>query len=248
MMRVLLVDDEEPTRQRLRDLMACFEDLEIVGEAEDGEQAIERILALRPDLVFLDVQMPGCSGLEVVNSLPIPRPKVIFCTAFDQYAVTAFDLHAVDYILKPVNRARLARAVDRARRAVPEDGDSAIERAVRNAGGPPERILAKRGARFHVIPRHEILYFSAEDGLVRLHTADQQFLAEPTLAELEQRFEAAGFLRISRTAIVRLDAVAEVLPMVGGSGEVAMKNGARLEVSRRRFKELLDALRGPHAN
>lgn len=248
MMRVLLVDDEEPTRDRLRFLLAGFEDLEIVGEAEDGEQAIERILALRPDLVFLDVQMPGCTGLEVVNSLPSPRPKIIFCTAFDQYAVAAFDLHAVDYILKPVSRARLARAVDRARRAARADLDSAIDGAVRSAAGPPGRILAKRGARFHVIPQHEIFYFSAEGGLVRLHTADREFLVEPALAELEQRFESAGFFRISRTAIVRLDWVAEVMPLVGGYGEVVLRNGARLEVSRRRFKELLDALRCQQTN
>ena len=244
MMRVLLVDDEEPTRDRLRFLLGGFDDVDIVGEAEDGEQAIERILELRPDLVFLDVQMPGCTGLEVVNSLPSPRPKVVFCTAFDQYAVTAFDLHAVDYLLKPVSRVRLAKALDRVRRAASAGSESAIDGAVRGAARTARRILAKRGARFHVIPQHEVCYFSAEGGLVRLHTADQQFLAEPALAELEQRLEPGSFFRISRTAIVRLDGVAEVMPLTGGYGEVVLKNGARLEVSRRRFKELLDALRG----
>ncbi len=107
-MRTLLVDDEQPARDRLRQLLAASDDVEIVGEAEDGVQALERIQELTPDLVMLDIQMPGCSGLEVAASLGRPRPAIVFCTAFDQYAVDAFELHAVDYLLKPVNRARLA--------------------------------------------------------------------------------------------------------------------------------------------
>ena len=109
MIRVMLVDDEQAARERLRQLLGPIPGLEIVGEAADGEQAIERIVELRPDLVLLDIQMPGCTGLEVAASLPSPRPRIIFCTAFDQYAVDAFELHAVDYLLKPVNRVRLAR-------------------------------------------------------------------------------------------------------------------------------------------
>ena len=115
MVRALLVDDEQPARERLRRLLAAFDDLEVVGEAEDGEQAIEQILELKPDLVFLDIQMPGCSGMEVAASMPSPRPKIVFCTAFEEYAVDAFELHAVDYLLKPINRARLARALQRVR-------------------------------------------------------------------------------------------------------------------------------------
>ena len=107
MIRALLVDDEEPARERLRRLLTELGGVEIGGEAEDGEQAMEQIAALRPDLVFLDIQMPGCTGMEVAASLAAPRPRIIFCTAFDQYAVDAFELNAVDYLLKPVNRARL---------------------------------------------------------------------------------------------------------------------------------------------
>src|SRR5215510_2698338 len=109
-MRVLIVDDEEPARERLRALLSGFYDLAIVGEAEDGEQAMERIGELRPDLILLDIQMAGCSGIDVAGSLPSPRPKIIFCTAFEQYAVDAFEVCAVDYLLKPVSRARLAAA------------------------------------------------------------------------------------------------------------------------------------------
>ena len=111
------MDDEQPARERLRQLLSGNADVEIVGEAEDGVQAVERVGELTPDLVLLDIQMPGCSGLEVAASLGRPRPAIIFCTAFDQYAVDAFELHAVDYLLKPVNRARLQAALDRVRRA-----------------------------------------------------------------------------------------------------------------------------------
>ncbi len=107
-MKVLLVDDEELARSRLRSLLQGYDDIQIVGEAQDGEEAIERIDELKPDLVFLDIQMPGCSGTDVVQSLPSPRPRIIFCTAFDQYALDAFELAALDYLLKPVTRARLA--------------------------------------------------------------------------------------------------------------------------------------------
>src|SRR3954454_19807948 len=115
MMRALLVDDEAPARERLRRLLGEVPDVEIAGEAEDGERAMAEIARLAPDVVFLDIQMPGCTGMEVAASLPSPRPHIVFCTAFDEYAVDAFELSAVDYLLKPVNRARLARALDRVR-------------------------------------------------------------------------------------------------------------------------------------
>ena len=105
MIRALVVDDEQTARDRLRRLLSAFDDVEVIGEAEDGEQAIERITEQQPNLVFLDIQMPGCSGMEVAASLRSPQPKIIFCTAYEEYAVDAFELHAVDYLLKPVNRS-----------------------------------------------------------------------------------------------------------------------------------------------
>ena len=175
MIRTLVVDDEQPARDRLRQLLGEFPDIEIAGEAEDGEQAIERILTIRPDLVLMDVQMPGCSGIEVAASLPSPRPRIIFCTAFDQYAVDAFELHAVDYLLKPVNRARLRSALDRVRELQDEDFDSPLERATQAARSGPMRFLAKRGAKFRVVSQGEVLYFASEDGLTKLHTGDQYY-------------------------------------------------------------------------
>jgi DNA-binding LytR/AlgR family response regulator len=243
MTRVLLVDDEPLARERLRQMLGSFAGVEIAGEAEDGEDAIEKILALRPDVAFLDVQMPGCSGIEVVRSLATPRPRIVFCTSFDEYAVEAFELHAIDYLLKPVTRARLARTIDRLQRPPAPGWDAALERATR-LGADHSRFLAKSGARYKVVAAADVLCFASEGGLTALHTARDRYWVEPTLNDLEGRVDAAAFFRISRAALVRLDAIAEVAPLVGGHGEVLLKNGTRLPVSRRRFRELLDRLGG----
>jgi len=241
--RVLLVDDEQLARERLRRMLAAHPRLEIIDEAEDGEQAIGKIVELEPDLVFLDIQMPECSGLEVAASLPSPRPNIIFCTAFDEYAVDAFELHAVDYLLKPVNRARLAKAVERVSASKQStDLDIAIDRAGREAGNYPSRFLAKRGARFCVVPRGEVLCFVSDEGLTTLQTAKHHLWMQPSLSDLEERLDPEGFFRVSRSAIVNLDAIDEVLPGVGGQAEVQLTNGRMLEVSRRRFKALIDKL------
>jgi two-component system LytT family response regulator len=223
-------------------MLSAFPDLEVVGEAADGEQAVETILQLRPGLVFLDIQMPGCSGLEVAASLPVPRPRIVFCTAYDAYAVDAFELHAVDYLLKPVSRARLEKAVERVRSLGEAEHEERLRRAGRAAGGFPLRFLAKTGAKYRVVPRQAVLYFASEGGLTRLQTAEHSYWMQPTLQDLEERLDPARFFRISRAAIVSLDAVAEAIPMPGGNGEVRLAGGTRLEVSRRRFQELLERL------
>jgi two-component system LytT family response regulator len=243
-MRVLIVDDEQLARDRLRLLLSAFDDVQIAGEAEDGERAIERIGELRPDLVLLDIQMPGCSGIEVASSLPSPRPKIIFCTAFDQYAVDAFELCAVDYLLKPVNRARLAHAMERARMLSAADADASVDKVTQNKRMAPLRFLGRRGSRFVVIPQKDVVYWSSDGGLTKLYSAGQSYLMEPTVIELERRLDPAVFCRISRTVIVNLDYVSEVNMLVGGYGEALLKTGVRLEVSRRRLRILMARLEG----
>lgn len=253
----LLVDDEAPARARLRQLLSERADLTIVGEAEDGVQAVERIQALAPDVVFLDIQMPGCSGLEVAASLGQPRPAIIFCTAFDQHAVDAFELQAVDYLLKPVTRARLDAAIARVTRPVPPvataapapaaetDSDGADEASATEAplpGGPPTRFLARRGARYLVVPVAEVIAFSFDDGQTHLHTATEQLLMQPTLAQLLRRLDGARFFQISRSVVVHLDAVREAKPHTDGTGQLVLANGTAVEVSRRRWRPLLDQL------
>jgi two-component system LytT family response regulator len=240
--RVLVVDDEQSARERLRHMLALIPDVDVIGEAAEGAEAISRITELHPDLVFLDIQMPGCSGLEVVASLPRPRPKIIFCTAFDQYAVDAFELHAVDYLLKPVNRIRLANAIERVRESGGSDIGPGMDRAIQAVRATSTRLLARLGDRYRIIPLQDVVWFSSQDRLTSLHTRDKDYVLDPTLNELEERLDPACFFRISRAAIVNLNAVNEVLPMAGGVADVVLATGLRLEVSRRRLKDLLQLL------
>lgn len=240
--RTLLVDDEEPARTRLRQLLSAFSQVEIVGEAEDGVQAIERIAELTPDLILLDIQMPGCSGLEVAASLGRPRPAIIFCTAYDQYAVDAFELHAMDYLLKPVNRARLHAAIDRVRETRIVDREHQLDYVARGEGLAPARFLARKGSRFRIIPRQDVVAFTFQDGLTRLHTATEQLWMQPTLAALARRLDDETFVQISRIAIVNLDAVREAKPFSDGTGELILSNGLTLAVTRRRWRVVMDHL------
>ena len=245
-MRILIVDDEAPARARLRQMLASHEGVEIVGEAETGVQAMEMTSHLAPDVILLDIQMPGCSGIDVAACLPGPRPRVIFCTAFEQHAVDAFELHAVDYLLKPISRARLAQALDRAKAldAPLAAAPGAFESVLREQRSAPARFLVRSGTHYRVVGEAKVLYFSSEGGLTRLIGEGGEYWMDPTLNELEQRLDPARFFRISRATLINLNAVTEVFPLAGGAGEVLLKNGRRLEVSRRRFRELLEALAG----
>lgn len=283
--RTLLVDDEQPARDRLRQLLTAESGIEIVGEAEDGLQAIERASELCPDLILLDIQMPGCSGLEVAASLPRPRPAIIFCTAYEQYAVDAFELQALDYLLKPVNRARLhaalerlnpqkaqedgsrgwsheestaqhdASASDASDTGTPEDRESeresalaspardrAIDHLTRQGELSPARFLARKGARFRIVPRQDVVAFTFQEGLTRLQTATEQLWMQPTLAALSRRLDPSQFFQVSRTAIVNLDAVREAKPYPDGTGEVVLSNGQTFAVTRRRWRLLMEQL------
>ncbi len=244
MTRVLVVDDEEFARERLCQLLTAVPDVEVVGEAADGVGAIHRIAELRPDVVLLDIQMPGPSGLEVAACLPSPRPHIIFCTAFDQYAVDAFELNAVDYLLKPVNRIRLAKAMERARQRQAGDAERELDLVTRTFHGPALRLLARCGERYRVIQQRDVVYLSSSGGLTRVHTRDREYLLTPTLNEIESRIDPTRFYRISRSALVNLDCIVEVGPVEAGVADVTLTTNARLEVSRRRLRELLERLDG----
>src|SRR5215472_621238 len=204
-MRVVIVDDEAPARARLRQLLAAHPDVEIVGEADTGVRAMEIAAESRPDTLLLDIQMPGCSGIDVAASLCEPRPHVIFCTAYDQHAVDAFELHAVDYLLKPISRARLAQALERVRSA-------AVPAPPLRAMGP-SRFLVRNATHYQVIAESKVLYFCSEDGLTKLVGEAGQYWMDPTLNELEQQLDPSRFFRISRAALIHLSTVTEVHPM-----------------------------------
>jgi two-component system LytT family response regulator len=193
---------------------------------------------------LLDIQMGGCNGIEVATSLPSPRPKIIFCTAFDQYAVRAFELCAVDYLMKPVSRARLAGAINKVCALNAADADADVDRIARQEKMTPRRFLARRGSKFVVIAQKDVLYWGLEGGLTRLFSPNQSYVMEAALNELERRLDPAVFYRISRSVIVNLDHVAEVEVTDAGYGDALLKTGVRLQVSRRRLKTLLDMLNG----
>ena len=245
MIRAVLVDDEQPARERLKQLLAAHPDVDVVGEAEDGVQAAELVAEHEPDVVFLDIQMPGASGLDVAASLGARRPLVIFCTAFDQYAVDAFELSATDYLLKPVNRSRLAAALNRVREATgAATFGRSLAAATRDAGLSPTRFLARRGARYKVVPLADVVAFTFADGVTRVVTATETLSMQPTLAALGRRLDPRRFCQVSRTVLVHLDAVREARPFADGTGEVLLSNGQSVGVTRRRWRALVEKLEG----
>jgi two-component system LytT family response regulator len=179
----------------------------------------------------------------VAASLGARRPLVVFCTAFDQYAVDAFELSATDYLLKPVNRARLAAALDRIRRAAGGEGfGRSLAAATREAGLSPTRFLARRGPRYRVVPLAEVVAFTFTDGVTRVITATETLSMQPTLAALGRRLDPRRFCQVSRTVLVHLDAVREARPFADGTGEVLLANGQTMPVTRRRWRALVEKL------
>jgi two-component system LytT family response regulator len=243
-LRAIIVDDEELARGFLREMLGAHPDIEIAAECPNGFEAVKAIGEMRPDLLFLDVQMPKLDGFEVLELLDAP-PAVIFVTAYDQYAVEAFELHAVDYLLKPIGRARLAQALDHLRTLPPAaEREASLDRAIRGQPPSPARFLVRSGGNYLVVHGSRVVYFGTEGSLTRLVADKGEYWMDPTLNDLERRLDPARFFRISRAALINLNAVTEVIPLTGGSGEVLLKNGQKLEVARRRFRDLLQSLAG----
>src|SRR5262245_43295902 len=207
MIRCLVVDDEQLARQHLRRLLQPHSDFQVVGDAASGPEAVESILESNPDVVFLDIEMPGLNGFEVVSQLSDP-PLIVFATAYDKYAVDAFEANALDYLLKPIQPGRLAQAVEKIRTTLntprPQYA-SALRRAMSKLQvGPPAKLAARRGKRIVLLSPAEILYTAVEDELVFLHNQTERFVSDRTIAELEELLGSAGFFRVSRSAIVNL--------------------------------------------
>jgi len=232
-LRVLVADDEAPARRALRRMLGAVGDVTVVGEAADGREAAERIAALAPDLVLLDVQMPLLDGFEVVAAVGVDRmPAVVFVTAYDEHALKAFDVRAVDYLLKPVAPARLREAVDRVRRRLTDPPDrTALASLV--AGRRLRRILVHDACGAHLLPVEAITLARAERNYVVLHTARGAFRVRGTIGALAERLDPAAFLRVNRSDIVRLDAIRELQPWSHGDYRVVLGDGSALLWSRR---------------
>jgi len=236
-LRVVIVDDEAVARRRIRRLLACESDVVVAGECGDGQSAVQAIARDMADVVFLDVQMPELDGFEVVQSIAAAdRPSIVFITAFDRYALRAFDVHAVDYLLKPFTRERfhLALARVRERRAKRHDDRrlSALLADLRSAHRYASRVAVRVSDKYVVVNWRDVDWIQAADNYVSLHVGAREFLLRETLASIEQQLDPERFVRIHRSAIVQLDRIVELRPATHGDVEVMLRNGVSLVLSR----------------
>jgi two-component system LytT family response regulator len=242
--RALVVEDEPLARRTLRELLAEVDWIECVGEAASGPDALALVDSLEPDLLFLDIQLPGLDGLELLRRIR-HQPAVIFTTAFDRYAVSAFELEALDYLLKPFGRDRLQQALDRARRALRQtDAPPLAERARHvfegDRGAPLQRFFARNRGRLVPINVRDIERLAADDDYVRVFARGQVHLVYLTLNDFERRLDPGKFLRIHRGHIVNLDFVSHLVPYDGSRMQVEMRDRTRILASRARSRELRD--------
>jgi len=234
-MRALIVDDEAPARSKLRRMLAAFPDMEVIGEATGGSEAMALLADLRPDVIFLDVQMPEVDGFAVAASLPDDGPALVFVTAYDRYALQAFDTHAVDYLLKPVEPARLERALQRLR-AAPRFPAARTEGVL-----PPAQLLVVDRGATHVVRCTDIAWLQSADNYVNLHLADRTLLMRRTLESLLKDLGPA-FVRTHRGAAVALASVQAVRPRGNGDAVVVLHGGAEVPCSRQHRAALLQRL------
>jgi two-component system LytT family response regulator len=246
-LRAIIVDDEELARGYLRELLREHPEIEIAAECANGFEAVKAIAESPPDLLFLDVQMPKLDGFEVLELIE-PGPAVIFTTAYDQYAIRAFDAQAADYLLKPFDAERFERALERAKARLRERRPPADLVAVRPPGQRPERIVVKDGTRIHVIPLDKLDYVEAQDDYVALHSGGKQYLKQQPIASLEATLDPARFVRIHRSVIVNLERVACIEPYGKESRLAILADGARLPVSRAGYARLLEAMGDSQGN
>jgi two-component system LytT family response regulator len=242
MIRILVVDDEAPARDKLRRWLTEQGDIELLDDAADGLAAAAAIATSTPDVVFLDIQMPGLSGLEVAAQLePGNAPLLVFVTAFDEHAIKAFELNAVDYLLKPYDKDRLRRTLERirGRHAGPRRADLAI-RTARAQTGSSERLLVPLGEELQLIDASSIHWLAADDNYVHVHTANRSYMLRRTLADLIVQLGEQRFVRIHRSTAVNLAEVASLSPLFKGDHEVRLRSGTTLRLSRR-FKDELFA-------
>jgi len=245
-MRTLIVDDEAPARERLKRLLADVEGVELVGEAADGLQAVEMIEGLGPDLVLLDIQMPGLDGFEVIEALEDP-PPIIFVTAYDEYAIRAFEVNALDYLLKPYTRVRLEQAVRRAEAAL-DEGEAFAARleplleSLAALGHCLTRLAVWDRDRIRVLDIDRVDWIGTEGEEVVAHVGEDAYPVRRNLAELAARLDPATFFRAHRSAIVNLDRVQEVIPWFKGSHKLRLTTGAEVDLSRRRARALREIL------
>ncbi len=243
-MKALLIDDERLARSELRRLLAAFPDLQIVGEAANAKQAREQLAALKPSLIFLDVQMPGETGMELLESLEAPVPHVIFTTAYDEFAVKAFELNALDYLLKPVDPPRLAAAIDklRAKLAGASAETHADRLAARERLAAEDKVFVREGDRCWFVEVKSIRLLESEGNYTRVHFDTAQPQLFRSLNAMEERLDPKFFFRANRRQIINLAWIDKIEPWFSGGLLVYLKGGAKIELSRRQAQEFREKM------
>jgi two-component system LytT family response regulator len=246
-LRILIVDDETPARERLKRLLADIEGVELIGEAEDGPQAVNLIEQEQPDLVLLDIQMPGLDGFGVIEALTEP-PPIVFVTAYDEYAIRAFEVNALDYLLKPFSKERLEKAIRRAQEAQAEGRDFASRLApllesLASQGHYLTRLAVRDRDHLRVLDADEVDWIGVENEQTVVHAGGSAYPIQRTLTELEARLDPACFFRAHRSVLVNLDRVKEIIPWFKGSHKLRLTTGEEVELSRaqaRVLRKMLD--------
>ena len=248
MIQSILADDEILARQKLRQLLREEHDIEIVGECASASETVELVRIAKPELLFLDIRMPGMDGFDVIGALTsetgLPMPAIVFTTAYDQYALRAFEVHAVDYLLKPFTPVRLHSAIQRVReRALAKASVTESNGKNGNGSGLAARIVFKSRGRILFLPVADIRWIGAEENYVRLCTGPDTHLLRETMSHLEARLDPRAFLRVHRSFIVNLDYVKEVRSEQDGESVVVMTDGQRVAMSRAYKSRIMDWLR-----
>lgn len=248
-LRAVIVDDEPLTRERVRSLVQETEGLELVGEGRHGLEGLDLITALEPDVVFIDIEMPELDGFGVIAALDVEKtPAVVFITAYEHYALQAFDVGAADYLLKPVTRTRFVAAVERARvraaRRSPAQWREVVQEATvaRRGRGPRSRFVVRRGNTHHFVPVEQVDWIGVADNYLELHVGGRAHLARGTMKQAEDELDAARFVRVHRSAIVAIDRIASIRALESGTFTIELRGGAQVRSSRQyaeRVRELL---------
>jgi two-component system LytT family response regulator len=238
--KAIIVEDEKLARDLVKNYLSSHESIELIGEFSDGFSGLKAINELKPDIVFLDVQMPKLTGLELLELLDNP-PYIIFTTAYDEYAVDAFDLNAVDYLLKPFSKDRFDKALDKVFNKVSDSGSikgiNGLKKHI-SENSVLDKIVVKSNSNIHVIPLFEVVYIESEDDYVMIHTAKGKYLKHQTMKFYEQQLDSNKFIRIHRSYIVNISDINKIEKFGKDTYQVVLKNGISLKVSRSRYQEL----------
>ncbi len=246
--RALIVDDEPLARERVKRFLAGEPDVEVIGECSDGIQTVEAIETLKPDLIFLDIQIPEADGFAVIEKIGVEKlPPVIFITSYDQYALRAFDVHAVDYLLKPYNQERFQLALERVRAQLQNGQTDVLDERLRSLleSLKPEqkyleRLMIKSSGRVIFLRTEEIEWIEAEGNYLRIHAGREAYMLRETMNNLAARLDPNKFARIHRSTLVNIERIKELQPMFGGDYVVILHNGTQLTLSRSYRDKLLE--------